>query len=319
VPRVVCLGEALVDFVSEGAVEHITEATAFMPRFGGSQANIAVGAARFSARAALAGRAGADPWGRWLFETLAREHVDVSLFELREDVQTQHAFVAVSPEGEPEFSFYGVLPDGCLPAGDGIHESIAAGPPGVLVFGSDTLIAAGDRELVAELVPAAMALGWRVLFDPNLRAGRWPARETMLEVALAALAGVTVVKANAAEAAALTGVAGPGEAAETLCLKGAQSALVTAAADGAFLSRDGGTAQHVPALPARVLDATGAGDAVGAVLAAALARAGRLDREVVALAMKVAAGVVGGRGALAGLPDPARASTMLAPLLPGDS
>src|SRR5207247_3309377 len=112
---------------------------------------IAVGAARFGARAALAGRAGTDPWGRWLSATLTREHVDTTLFELRDGVQTQHAFVAVSPEGEPEFSFFGVLPDGCLPAGHEIHERIASGSPGVLVFGSDTLIAPRDRELVAEL------------------------------------------------------------------------------------------------------------------------------------------------------------------------
>jgi fructokinase len=314
--RVVCLGEALVDFVSDGPVGRLTDSRAFAPRFGGSQANIAVGASRFGASAALAGCAGTDPWGQWLRGMLEREAVDVSLFELRGNVQTQHAFVAVSPQGEPEFSFFGAMPDGCLPAGAEIHSRLRRGPPGVLVFGSDTLIAEPDRELVADLVGAARPRGWQVLFDPNLRAGRWQAESAMHQVALEAMEGVTVVKANASEAVALTGLADLGDAARALCSLGAQSALVTAGADGAFLARDGGVPEHIVATQARVLDATGAGDAVAAVLGAALARGGLLDSVLVEVAMRVASRVVTERGALAGLPGASEARAMLDPLVP---
>jgi sugar/nucleoside kinase (ribokinase family) len=51
--------------------------------------------------------------------------------------------------------------------------------------------------------------GLRVLYDPNLRAGRWPDAGHMLAVARDALEHVTLVKANADEAAALTGAASP--------------------------------------------------------------------------------------------------------------
>src|SRR4051794_26703713 len=112
--RVVCLGEALVDFVSDPPAERITGARTFVPSFGGSQANIAVGAARFGARSAMVGRAGTDPWGQWLRERLEGEGVDVSMFRLGDDVPTTMAFVALSPEGEPDFSIYGGTPDGCL-------------------------------------------------------------------------------------------------------------------------------------------------------------------------------------------------------------
>ena len=140
-----CLGEALVDFVSESPVARLTDARAFVPSFGGSQANIAVGAARFGARSAMVGRAGTDPWGTWLRARLESEGVDVSMFELREDVATTMAFVALSSEGEPTFSIHGGAEEGgrrrlCWPASGTLRAQIGSGPPGVLVFGSDTLI-----------------------------------------------------------------------------------------------------------------------------------------------------------------------------------
>jgi len=47
--KVVCLGEALVDLVCEEPVAGLGEASAFVPRVGGSLVNIAVCAARFGA------------------------------------------------------------------------------------------------------------------------------------------------------------------------------------------------------------------------------------------------------------------------------
>jgi sugar/nucleoside kinase (ribokinase family) len=312
---VLCLGEALVDLVSEAPVDRVTDAAAFVPRFGGSQANIAIGAARFGARTAFGGRAGTDPWGRWLRESLVDEGVDASLFQLASEVETPHAFVAISPEGEPEFFFFGGSAAGCMPPAHELSEFLSQGP-GVLVFGSDTLIGQRDRDSLLDLKRRSLAEGWQVLFDPNLRASRWPQEAVMHDVALGAIEGVSVVKANTAEALALTGTGDPVEATIALRSLGADAALVTAGANGAILAREDRSPARVPALPKRVVDATGAGDAVAAVVAATLAHGGELTAAVVGVAMEVAARVVGERGALAGLPDDAEAQRLLAPHLP---
>lgn len=62
-----------------------------------------------------------------------------------------------------------------------------------------------------------------------------------------------------------------------------QSLLVTLGRDGALLVRTDGTAQHVPTTPRAVYDNTGAGDAVLAMMAVALA-AGASDVQAVQLA-----------------------------------
>jgi sugar/nucleoside kinase (ribokinase family) len=312
--RVLCLGEALVDFVSEQPVDRLTDSPSFVARFGGSQANIAIGAARFGAEVAFGGRAGSDPWGCWLREALLREGVDASLFHLASDVETPHAFVAVSREGEPEFSFFGGSPEGCVPSVDELSARVSEGP-GILVFGSDTLICDRDRDVVVDLKRLAVSAGWQVLFDPNLRAGRWQEERLMHDVALGAIEGVAVVKANAAEAVALTGCRELAEASVALCSLGAHAALVTAGPGGAILARSDRSPEHVPAATSRVVDTTGAGDAVAGVVAATLARGGELTAAITAVAMEVAGRVIAERGAVAGLPEPAEARRMLDPLL----
>ena len=92
--RVVCLGEALVDFVCERPIGSLGEADFFVPRPGGSLANIAVCAARFGAPVELLGGAGDDEWGRWLRERLAAEGVGVERFVLMSGAGTSHAMVS---------------------------------------------------------------------------------------------------------------------------------------------------------------------------------------------------------------------------------
>jgi sugar/nucleoside kinase (ribokinase family) len=172
------------------------------------------------------------------------------------------------------------------------------------------MIAPNDRERMRSLKAAAAAAGWHVLYDPNLRHGRWADRREMLDVALDALRDVAVVKPNADEARALTGEATPEDAAAELVRLGPRRALVTVGAAGAFLATPAGVT-HVAARDVEMVDTTGAGDAVAAVLAAGLARGAEVTPALVDLAMQVAGGVVAARGAVTGLPTPAEARSLL--------
>ncbi len=311
----VCLGETLVDLVSERPVASLTSASAFTPRFGGSQANVAVGASRFGAAVTMLGGAGADAWGGWLRDTLAAEGVDISRFELVEGAETPHAFVALSPAGEPDFSFYGDG-DACVAAAAGQLADAFAAPNGVLAFGSDTLIGERARAVTHRARALAVERGWRFLFDPNLRPRRWTDVGEMQARVREQVSGCAVVKTNLEEATALSGEASPEAATEALRAMGADAAVVTAGADGALVAAGGGV-RHVPAIPARAVDATGAGDSVTAVLGAALA-AGAHARslvEIVELAMATAARVVETLGALPGLPPANEARASLAQVL----
>ena len=314
--RVVALGEVLVDFVSKDTgSEPVGEG--MVPRFGGSPANIAVGAARFGARSAFLGGAGEDRWGRWLEGILETEGVELGGFRLLEGVETPTAQVTLS-DGEPGFRFRGDREECVVAAAGAIGEALAT-PPGVFVFGSDTLIGDGERALTLRAQRLARARGWTVLYDPNLRPIRWEEEAAMLGTASGPIADATIVKANAGEAMALTGAGDSASAADAILAAGARAAVVTLGADGAVVSSTARKRQHVDAPRAEIVDATGAGDAVAAVIAAAVAEGADLGGllAVLELAVAVASRVVGAPGALAGLPPAVEARESLRRALSG--
>ena len=265
-----CLGEALVDLVCEHAVEDLAGAEAFAAHPGGATANVAVTAARHGARVALAGGAGADAWGAWLRERLRAEGVDLRHFALLDGVQTPVAFVTVDAAGEPAFQIYGGGIASAVAALAGRIEH-AVGEADALFIASNTLVGEPERAVTLAARDHALAAGKPVVFDPNLRLGRWPSAARAAQESRVCVPGAFLVKLNREEARLLTGERDPTAAAASLLAAGAQHVIVTLGADGALL-RGGGLGFDVPGVPARTINAAGAGDAVTGVLLARLAQ-----------------------------------------------
>jgi fructokinase len=264
------LGEALVDLIAEQAAESIGDAGSFTPHFGGAAANVAVSAARAGGRAALAGGAGDDAWGRWLLERLREEGVDTRWFTLDRRRQTPIAFATVTAAGEPTFAIYGEGISAALIAfGERADEAVEATE--ALVFASNTLVGP-EKEVTLRVRERALALGRPVCFDPNLRLERWASADEAVSAARACLEGCRLVKANANEARLLTGEQDPAAAAEAIAAMGVELVVVTLGSDGA-LAR-GALAHEVPGRAAQVVSAIGAGDAFFGTLLAGLQAAG---------------------------------------------
>lgn len=307
--RVVCLGEAIVDVTAADlpadleALGDSLDGPVRGERFGGSIANVALGATRFGARAELLGGAGADRRGRFLRAALAEAGVGVEGFALIEGIETSRAVVTLDAAGEPSYEFAGEPIEPLLAAAPRLDRALG-GEPGLLVVGSDTLVDPPVRELTHRAAALAGERGWRVLYDPNLRPNRWDDRETMLEVVGSLLPAAGAVKCNAAEASELTGERQPGAALTALQALGPELVVITGGGEGVLGGWRGHEPVRLPAPSARVVDATGAGDSVTAVLAAALAvdaPASALP-DVLAAAQRAAAGVVASHGAIEGLP-----------------
>jgi fructokinase len=263
-----CLGDALIDLVCERPLADVSEADAFVPRFGGAVANIAVVAARAGARIALAGGAGDDLWGRWLRERLVREGIDVSRFTLVAEAQTPLALVTIDPTGEPAYAIYGGLPGTLVAAlGDRVDEAVR--DAGALFLSSNTLVEPDERELSMRARAVALEHGLPVVFDPNLRLHRWRSRADAAASANACVSGALLVRATQAEAAVMTGEDDPERAARALVKAGARMVVVSLGADGAILR--GELRADVEGEPVDVLSTMGAGDVLTGLLLARLA------------------------------------------------
>ncbi|HWV84182.1 MAG TPA: PfkB family carbohydrate kinase [Capillimicrobium sp.] len=267
--RVLCLGETLVDLICHRPVDRLADADAFVPHFGGAMANVAVVAARHGAEVELAGGAGDDAWGAWLRERLTAEGVGLQWFELVEGTPTPVAFVTVDRDGEPDYLIYGA----------GIHAAMehiaprlgaAAQACGALVMASNTLVDEREREVTMHVRAHMLEHGKPVIFDPNLRLHRWDNPGRAVTLARECLPGLFLLKCNRREAELLSGERDPEAAAAGLLAGGVRNVVITLGPEGAILR--GEVRATVPGVPATVVDATGAGDTLTAVLVAHLSR-----------------------------------------------
>lgn len=303
---VLCLGEALVDFlpVSRGALE---DCDRFEVCAGGAPANVATGLARLGLRVAFRGVVGDDPFGRLLARKLSGEGVACT-FRFAPERPTGLWFVALDARGERTFFSPNARfsADKLVAAAD--VDRALLGRARWLHVGSSAHVLPEGRAALRAAVAAARELGVLVSFDPNVRLHLWDDVAPLRRLCADVLPGCALAKVADDETELCTGERDPERAAARLVEMGVGIACVTLGARGALVRR-GGDVIRVPAEPVEVVDTTGAGDGFVAGFLSAVARRGapagipREDLERAAtFACRVAGRVVGRVGAVAGLP-----------------
>ncbi|WP_205599267.1 aminoimidazole riboside kinase [Aeromonas rivipollensis] len=261
--RVWVMGDAVVDLIPEGELHYLK-----CP--GGAPANVAVGVARLGGESAFIGRVGADPFGRFMADTLVAEGVDIRHLTQDPAHRTSTVLVELDEAGERSFTFM------VRPSADQFLE-----PADLPRFEAGQWLLSCSIALANEPVRSsclqAMATikeaGGRVCFDPNLRPEVWGKPAEMLPQVSAAIALADVVKLSVEELQLLSGeddlLAG------LATLSGPALVLVTRGAAGVVARLDGDLLEWVGP-KVTPLDTTGAGDAFVAGLLAALAEGERL-------------------------------------------
>jgi sugar/nucleoside kinase (ribokinase family) len=176
--------------------------------------------------------------------------------------------VAVGEDGDASYHTYG---DEIATVVDALGERVDEAVEGsaALFISSNTLVDADERRVTMRARELALERELPVIFDPNLRLHRWRSRADAYASANACVPGALLVRANAVEAALLTGEDDHERAATALLKAGARTVVITLGAGGAILR--GQFRADVPAAPARVISTVGAGDVLTGTLLARLA------------------------------------------------
>ncbi|MGH2444406.1 MAG: carbohydrate kinase family protein [Chloroflexota bacterium] len=259
------VGEVLMDLIAPN-VSALSEASQFLCAPGGAPANVCAGAVRLGGTAAFAGAVGDDPFGSALGERLRMEGVDLEALRVVPQ-RTTVAFVAQDARGIPDFLFYRGSDAELRP--EDIPNRLIARSSFVYVSSMALLTElSGSATLFA--MEAAREAGVLVAVDPNLRPQSWPSLDDAREAIVPLLRAADVLKLNDEEARLLTDQPDLDRAASALD-RDSMLLLVTQGADGCYW-RWAGEEGHVTAPPARVRDATGAGDAFMAAILTELSR-----------------------------------------------
>lgn len=304
--KVICIGEALIDFVCTDVKDNTADKEVYLRKPGGAPANVSACIGRLGGRAEFLGAVGDDAFGEYLIDTLKRYHVGVSGIQ-KVKVPTTLAFVTLEEDGEREFIFNrGADAEFAFPE-QGVSKTL---PDAIFHFGSATAFLEGSlRNAYFSMAEHCRDNQTLVCFDPNYRTDLWKDRlEVFKEKCSAFFKLANVVKVSRDELQLLTGEEGIEDGCKTIHSLGVAVILVTLGGKGCYFSNLKG-ANTVPAFKINAIDTTGAGDAfIGAVLfrLALIESLEGLDLEkltdIVTFAQKVSACVCLKKGAMTALP-----------------
>lgn len=259
---IVVLGDIAVDVMSQLRTPLVRGSDAaaqvrLMP--GGSGANVAVWLARLGLPVTLIARVGEDLLGRWLAQDLSAEGVQPALIAdpVRNTAVIQ---VLVEPGGERT-----MVPDRGANAvwrADEISEQLIAGAELLHVVGY-VLLDSDSQPGALEAMRLARAHGVPISLDPSSHA---PLLGLGRATFWSMIGPLAVLLPNREEAAALSGARTPEEALPTLHAH-AQLVAIKLDREGCLAS-DGKHLWRAPAPAARIVNATGAGDAFDAAFLA---------------------------------------------------
>ena len=105
-PKILTVGEILVDFVSTESGKTLQNAPAFLKCAGGAPANVAVGIARLGTESAYIGNVGDDSFGRFLVSEMNSAGVETSGIRFDPLHRTRLAFVSLKKDGDRDFAFW---------------------------------------------------------------------------------------------------------------------------------------------------------------------------------------------------------------------
>jgi fructokinase len=313
--EVLCIGEALIDFVSRERGATLVTATQYAAATGGAPANVAAGLAKLGRPAGLIGTVGDDVFGRKILHDLEAVKVACAL-RMDPDHFTTLAFVKQGAEGDRDFQFSSGAHDYLLPeqvTTELVHKVR------VLHYGSISLRAPASREATLKAIHLAKEAGVVTSCDPNWRTALWHDQNAGRAAMCEAISHADILKISDADLCFLSPECGTdyGPALEAVGFRG-QLAAVTLGPDGAWY-RAGGRVGQVPSPHVQVIETTGAGDAFTAALIDSLLHHDlnieTLDddtlRKIMRRACAAGALTATGYGAIPSLPDAASIDALL--------
>lgn len=258
---------------------------------GGKGANQAYALAKLGSEVIMLGAVGDDSFGQELVNNLHSVGVQTDYIVQKLGMETGKAFIEVEESGQNSIIIIGGA-NNALSVQDIIrHKAAFINVDAVVMqleIPLDTVIAAADL---------AHALGKKVILDPA------PARN---DLPLELLEKVDIIKPNETELSTLTGMPTDTaeqveEAAKKLLADGAKNVLVTLGEKGSMWFGHDGKVHAFPAVSAKAVDTTAAGDCFTAAFVSKLEN--RSISEAIAFAAKAAAISVTRRGAQSSIPS----------------
>lgn len=297
--KVICPGEALIDFVSMDIGKTLKATDGFIKKAVGAPANVAAAISKLGAEAYFCGTVGDDAFGGFLEDTLNNNNINTELlFKIKNN--TTFAFVSLMENGERDFEFARDA-DECLTF-DMISDRLEEFD--LYHFGSATAFMGGNlKDTYFKLKEYAKSNNKIISFDANYRESLFGNnKEEFIKCCKEFIVDSNIVKLSEEEAKLISGIEDIKEASQYIVNLGCENLMVTLGKEGTLLSNREKQIL-IKTKEVKMKDATGAGDAfIGAVIAQILNEPGKSMEKIVEMANLVGGITTTKLGALESIP-----------------
>lgn len=297
--KVICPGEALIDFVSMDIGKTLKATDGFIKKAGGAPANVAAAISKLGAEAYFCWTVGDDAFGGFLEDTLNNNNINTELlFKIKNN--TTFAFVSLMENGERDFEFARDA-DECLTF-DMISDRLEEFD--LYHFGSATAFMGGNlKDTYFKLKEYAKSNNKIISFDANYRESLFGNnKEEFIKCCKEFIVDSNIVKLSEEEAKLISGIEDIKEASQYIVNLGCENLMVTLGKEGTLLSNREKQIL-IKTKEVKMKDATGAGDAfIGAVIAQILNEPGKSMEKIVEMANLVGGITTTKLGALESIP-----------------
>lgn len=263
--KVLCAGEALIDFVSNRPGASLKDTEDFIRKAGGAPANVAAAISKLGAEAYFCGTVGNDFFGEFLEETFKKNNINTDMMIKLKDKNTTLAFVSLKEDGDRDFRFMRGA-DSELTF-DEVHNNIDQFD--LFHFGSATAFLDGElKNTYYKLKDYAKKNNKIITFDANYRDALFDdKKEEFVKCCKDFIKDSNIVKLSEEEAILISNMNKIENAAKYIVSLGCENLIITLGKKGALLTTREKQVM-IPTKEVKMVDATGAGDAfIGAVIA----------------------------------------------------
>lgn len=256
--KVICIGEALIDFIPCEKGVALKDVNNFFRVPGGAPLNVAATVSKLGGKSKILTKLGQDAFGDTIMETVKKLGVDVSSVIRTNIANTALAFVSLKENGERDFSFYrNPSADMLLDEEEIKKEHFNKGD--ILHFCSVSLIDAPIKKAHIKAINYCIENNGIVSFDPNIRLPLWKSRDECRKAVLEFLPKAHIVKISDEELEFITGIKDEKTALNSLFKGNISVVIYTKGGEGAeLIKKDKKVSSQ--GFKVKVEDTTGAGD-----------------------------------------------------------
>lgn len=263
--KLICIGEALIDFIPLEKGLALKDVNSFEKACGGAPANVCATAAKLGEKAILLTKLGKDSFGDFIVETLAKVGVDTSYIKRSSEDETSLAFASLTKEGERSFAFYRKKAADLAYAKEDLAKELFDSET-ILHFCSVDLVPSKMKDAHLEAIKLMKEKGGLISFDPNLRFPLWEDLEMLKKTVWDFIPLVDIIKIADDELEFLFNTKDIENVKEMLFAKGIKWFIYSKGKEGVVLYTKDKT-YEAKGYEVKTIDTTGAGDSlIGAIL-----------------------------------------------------